>query len=335
MTEADRLAVGVRAAVHALDAALGEHRRALTLAAGRREAQRIPLRREVKAAAQAAALALEQPAERPMRGLRVAETWILVDRARHRLTPGVRAEHGDRELVVTGPGWTGRLILAPGEGPAAAAREAVGVVAAGAAAAPERGAARLALVTAAQRAHAGACLGAAAALAAADRDAAGRHADRARLDACIAELEDRLGARRLGEDAERSGARDRLRQARLHLQTPPEQPYEWLGAWPAALAGPILRDLPEETLDDAQPALVALAGALGGGEPVLALALAPDGEVLAVTPSRALAAAPGGARELPLGEAEPPDGLAEQAPGRLAAVLDLVTAVALLGAPQA
>ena len=72
MSESERVGVGVRAALHALDAALAEHRRALALAAGRRETERMARGREVKAAAQAAAAALEQPVERPMRALRLA-----------------------------------------------------------------------------------------------------------------------------------------------------------------------------------------------------------------------------------------------------------------------
>jgi hypothetical protein len=341
MTEPGRVAVGVRAALHALDAALAEHRRALTLAAGRREAQRIPLRREEKAAARAVELALEQPVERPMRGLRLAETWLIVDRGRHRLAPDVHAEIGERELLVRGADWSARLVFAPGEGRAAAARAAVGRIAAAAAAAPERGAARLRLVTAAVQAHAAASLGAAAALAAADRDAAERHADRGRLDACIAELDGRIGQRRLGEARERADARDRLRQARLHLATAPEQPYAWIDAWPAELAGAILRDLPEDRVEEARPGLVRLAGAPQAADPLLALALADGGAVAAITPRAVVAATAGGAA------VHPPDrvrldgdtlragretltGIAEARPGRLGAVLDLVAAVSRL-----
>src|SRR5262245_14759466 len=80
--------VTVRAAVHALDAALAEHRRGLALAASRREQARMALARDVKAAAAASDEALEQPVERPMRAVRVAETWIEVDRAHHPLTGG-------------------------------------------------------------------------------------------------------------------------------------------------------------------------------------------------------------------------------------------------------
>ena len=41
MGQPERVGVGVRALLHALDAALAEHRRALALAAGRRETARM------------------------------------------------------------------------------------------------------------------------------------------------------------------------------------------------------------------------------------------------------------------------------------------------------
>ena len=149
MTEADRLGVGVRAALHALDAALAEHRRALAVAASRREAERMARAREVKAAAEAAEAALEQPVARPMRGLRLAETWIEADRVRHPLTDAVRADGRGQRARVTGEGWTARLSIAPGDGPAAAAREASPRLAAAAPAAAERARARFQHVVAA------------------------------------------------------------------------------------------------------------------------------------------------------------------------------------------
>jgi hypothetical protein len=326
MTDPGRVAVGVRAAVHALDAALAEHRRALALAAGRREEQRMAHGRAVKAAARASEQALEQPVERPLRTLRLAETWIEVDGARHPLTPGVRAAFAERELLVQGDGWSGRIVVAPGEALAAAARDAVARIEAAAPVAPERGARRLALVIEAGRAHAAACAAAAAALAAADRDALERHADHGRLDACVAELAARLGPRALGEPPETAAARDRLAQARAHLAAAPEQPYAWVGEWPPELAGAILRDLPEDVLEAAHPALVRLAGAVGGSVPLLALAAGTDGAVVAVTPERLVLADGGGARSQALA-GDVPAGIAETQPGRLAATLELAAAV--------
>ena len=121
MSEAEGVGIAVRAELHGLDAALGEHRRALALAASRREAERMVRAREVKAAAQASAAALEQPVERPMRSLQLAETWIEVDRTRRRLTPDVRAEVAGGELRVIARDWAARIVVAPGERPAAAA----------------------------------------------------------------------------------------------------------------------------------------------------------------------------------------------------------------------
>ena len=263
MSEPERVGVGVRAALHALDAALAEHRRALALAAGRRETERMARSREVKAAAQAAAAALEQPVQRPMRALRLAETWVEVDRARHPLTPGVRAEVAGGELRVQGEDWTGRVVVAPGEGPAAAAAEAAALIEAAVPLARDRARARLGRVVAASGAHAAACLGLAAALAAADRDAGERHADRARLDECVADLAERLGPQALVEPAELGAARGRLDQARAHLDSPPAQPYAWLAEWPPAVAGAMLRDLPTERLEPVRGALLRLAGRPG------------------------------------------------------------------------
>ena len=64
MSQSERVGVGVRAALHALDAALSEHRRALALAGGRREKERMARTREVKAAAQTAAATLERTTAR-------------------------------------------------------------------------------------------------------------------------------------------------------------------------------------------------------------------------------------------------------------------------------
>src|SRR5215216_1818405 len=233
MSQPERVGVGVRAALHALDAALGEHRRALALAASRREKERMARTREVKAAAQAAAEALEQPVQRPMRGVRLAQTWVEVDRARRRLEPGMRAEVAEGELRVHGDGWTNRVVVAPGDGPAVPP-------------ARDRARARLERFTAAAQAHAAACLDLARALGAADRDAGERHADRARLDACVADLAARLGPQALVEQAELAAARDRLAQARAHLAKPPPQPYAWLAEWPPEVAGAMLRDLAGE-----------------------------------------------------------------------------------------
>src|SRR5215213_4527484 len=121
---AERGQVAVRAAVQALDAALAEHRRGIALAAGRRERERIARSRAVKAVAAASERAIAQPVERPIRLLRLAETWIEVDRVRHPLDAGVHAALEEGELRVRGAGWSGRIGLAPGDGPAAAAGEA-------------------------------------------------------------------------------------------------------------------------------------------------------------------------------------------------------------------
>ena len=322
----------MRAALHALDAALAEQRRALALAAGRREKERMTRTREVKAAAQTAAATLEQPVERPMRALRLAETWVEVDRVRHPLTPGVRAEVAENELRVHGDGWSGRVVVAPGDGPSAAAAEAAKRIASSVPLAQGRARARLRRFGAAAEAHAAACLALASGLAAADRDAGERHADRARLDDCVEDLADRLGRQALVEQPELVHARDRLAQARAHLASPPAQPYAWLAEWPPEVAGAMLRDLPTERLEPARGALRQLAGAAAAGEPLLALA-AGTAAVAAVTPSRVFIADEEQARVIAPGEIDPEDvsGLDELEPGHLAAVLELVTAA--LGVP--
>src|SRR5688572_3351477 len=337
MSQPERVGVGVRAAVHALDAALTEHRRALALASGRREKERMTRSREVKAAAQTAAATLEQPVERPMRALRLAETWVEVDRARHPLDPGVRAEVMESELQVHGDGWTGRVVVAPGDGPAAAAAAAAKRIDASVPLAQGRARSRLRRFAAAAEAHAAACLGLASALAAADRDAGERHADRSRLDQCVADLAERLGPQALVEQTELAHARDRLAQARAHLASPPAQPYAWIGEWPPEVAGAMLRDLPTERLEPARAALRKLADTAAAGEPLLALA-AGTASVIAVTPSRVLIADELQARALAPGEVEPEAvaGVEELEPGHLAAVLELVTAaVPARPAPEA
>ena len=327
MSRSERVGVGVRAALHALDAALSEHRRALALAAGRREKERMTRTREVKAAAQTAAATLDQPVERPMRALRLAETWVEVDRVRHPLKPAVRAEVAESELLVHGDGWTGRVVVAPGDGPAAAAATAAKRIDASVPLAQGRARSRLRRFTAAAEAHAAACLGLAGALAAADRDAGERHADRARLDQCVEDLADRLGPQALVEPPEVAHARDRLAQARAHLASPPAQPYAWLAEWPPEVAGAMLRDLPGERLEPARASLRRLADTAAAGEPLLALA-AGTAAVAAVTPTRVLIATDEAARVMAPGELVPEEltGLDELEPGRLAAVLELVTA---------
>ena len=51
-----------------------------------RERERIARSHAVKDAAAATDAALAQPVERPMRGVRLGETWIEVERLRHPLT---------------------------------------------------------------------------------------------------------------------------------------------------------------------------------------------------------------------------------------------------------
>jgi len=306
--------VGVRAAEHALDAALSEHRRAVRLAADARERERMARSRAVKAAAAQTDAALAQPVVRAMRGVRLAETWIEVDRERHPLTPAVQARRGEAELRVSGEGWAARLVLAPGEGPARAAQEAAARIEAGAGASVEAARRRLGLAIAAGREHAAICHAAATALAAADREVAERHADRGRIESCAAELSARLGPRRYEETPETAAARARLEQARLSLETTAEQPYAWISAWPKHVAGLMLRDLPHpSTLEAPMRRLLA---ELRGAEELLALAAA-GGGVAAATSVRVLTV-----------DAAEPAALAEQQPGRLAAFAELVRAAA-------
>jgi hypothetical protein len=304
--------VGVRAAEHALDAALSEHRRAVRLAADARERERMARSRAVKAAASKTDAALAQPVVRAMRGVRLAETWIEVDRERHPLTPAVKARPGDAELRVTGEDWAARLVLAPGEGPARAAREAAERIEAGAAASIQAARRRLAHAVATGREHAAICHAAASALAAADQEVAERHADRNRIHACIAELADRVGPRRLDEPPETAAARGRLEQARLYLEAPAEQPYAWITAWPKHVAGLMLRDLTHPA--EVEEPVRGLMGELRGAEELLALAAA-GGGVAAATSARVLV--------VDAAETAP---LVEQQPGRLAAFAELVRA---------
>jgi hypothetical protein len=303
--------VGIRAAEHALDAALSEHRRAVRLAADSRERERMARGRAVKAAAGRTDSALEQPVERAMRGVRLAETWIEVDRERHALTPAVQARLG-ADLRITGDGWAARLVLAPGDGPARAAQEAAARIEAGAHGSVDAARRRLALAIAVGREHAAICHAAATALVAADQEIADLHADHRRIESCMADLAARLGPRRLDEPPETGAARARLEHARQYLQVPSEQPYAWITAWPKHVAGLMLRDLPA-------PATVTgpmrdLLGELRGAEELLALAAAGEGVAAATT-----------ARVLVVG-AEDSAQFAEQQPGRLAAFAELVRA---------
>jgi hypothetical protein len=327
--------VGVRAAEHALDAALAEHRRALRLAADARERERMARSRTVKVAAAACDSALEQPVERPMRGVRLAETWIEVDRARHALTPAVRAQLGEAELRVSGDDWATRLVLAPGEGPARAAREAAARIEAAARLAVDAARRRLGRAAARGREHAAACHAAATALEAADREVAERHEDRARIDACLDELAARLGPRRAGEGPEAVAARARLEQARLYLEAPAEQPYAWISRWPKHVAALMLRDLPMAHSAVVEPAMRRLLAELRGAEELLALAAAGDG-VVAATSARVLVAGPDSATDASVGVTGELQGvtlaLTEQRPGRLA---DFAVLVRAAGAPPA
>jgi hypothetical protein len=326
--EAEQGQVAVRAAVQALDAALAEHRRGLALAASRRERERMEGARAIKPLAAASAAALEQPVDRPVRLLRLAETWIEVDRSRQRLDPGVHAEVQAGELRVRGDGWSARIVLAPGDGPAAAAADAAARIDVAARCVALRARNRLDQVVATGTRHAAACHAAATALAAADRELAERHADHARVAAAAAELEERLGAWRLGEAPELAAARDRLAQARAHLAAVPEEPYAWVGALEPATAGAMLRDLPADRLDGTRDAVVALTAAVRDDEPVLALAATPGGAA-AVTSERVWldgeAHAPEAVEDEQLG------GLAEERPGRVAAALELVRAARRAG----
>lgn len=344
--DAEQGHVGVRAAVHALDAALAEHRRGLALAASRRERERMARGREVKAAARASERELEQPVERPMRALQLAETWVEVDRFRYRLTAGVRAAVVGDELRVWDDGWSARLALAPGEGPAAAAREAAARTEAAGVAAAARARARLERVIEASADHAATCHTAAATLAALDLELADRHGDHARVESCVTELAERLGPRKLGEPAEVAAARDRLARARAHLAAASEQPYAWIAGFPSSVAGAMLRDLPADSLEPARPAVQRLAAALGDSEPLLALA-AGLASVVAVTGGRVLLATESAAEPHVAEDTEIESGslrvagrevaasLAEQRPGRLAAVLELLRAAGAAGRPQA
>jgi hypothetical protein len=303
--------VGVRAAEHALDAALAEHRRAVRLAADARERERMARGRAVKAAAAETDSALEQPVERPMRGVRLAATWIEVDRERHALTPAVQARLGT-DLRVTGDGWAARLVLAPGDGPRRAAQEAAARIEAGAQASVDAARKRLALAIAAGREHAAICHAAATALAAADQEVADLHADGGRIESCMAELAARLGPRRLDEPPEAAAARTRLAHAKQYLEAPSEQPYAWITSWPKHVAGLMLRDLPvPETVAGPMRGLL---GELRGAEELLALAAAGVG-VAASTTARVLVA-----------DADESAEFAEQQPGRLAAFAELVRA---------
>jgi hypothetical protein len=306
--------IGVRAAEHALDAALSEHRRAVRLAADARERERMARARAVKKAAAETDGALAQPVVRAMRGVRLAETWIEVERERHTLTPDVQARLGDAELRVSGEGWAVRLVLAPGEGPARAAYEAAARIEAGAGAAADAARRRLARAVAAGREHVAICHAAAAALAAADDEVADRHADRNRIEASTAELTERLGPRRLAEAAEITAARARLEQARLYLEAAPDRPYAWIADWPKHVAGLMLRDLPDPAAP--QEPMRRLLGELRGAEELLALAAAGAG-VAAATSARVLYVAAAEGAEL-----------AEVQPGRLVAFAELVWAAA-------
>jgi hypothetical protein len=324
--------VGIRAAEHALDAALAEHRRAVRLAADARERERIARSRAVKEAAAATDAALAQPVERPMRGVRLAETWIEVERVRHPLTAGISAQMGEAELRVSGEDWTARLVLAPGEGPLRAASEAAARIKAGSRGAVDAAQRRLHTASELGRDHAAVCHAAATALAAADKEVAERHADRARIESCLDELASRLGPRSYGEAAEVSAARGRLEQARVYLESPSERPYAWVATWPKHVAGLMLRDLPAghpATVEDAMRRLLA---ELRGAEELLALAAAEDG-VAAVTSARVMVAGYEAASDAVLtgpGELRAADGttiaLAEQRPGRLADFAELVRA---------
>jgi hypothetical protein len=324
--------VGVRAAEHALDAALAEHRRAVRLAADARERERIARSRAVKDAAAATDAALEQPVERPMRGVRLGETWIEVERVRHPLTPAISAQLGDAELRVSGDGWAARLVLAPGEGPARAASEAAARIKAASRGAVEAARRRLRTSSELGRDHAAVCHDAATALAAADQEISERHADRTRIDGCLDELAARLGPRTPGETAEIGAARGRLEQARLYLEAPSDQPYAWIATWPRYVAGLMMRDLPAGQPAIVEDAIRRLLAELRGAEELLALAAAGDG-VAAATSARVLVAGYESASDARLtgpGELRAADGttiaLAEQRAGRLADFAVLVRA---------
>jgi hypothetical protein len=324
--------VGVRAAEHALDAALAEHRRAIRLASDARERERIARSRAVKEAATATDAALAQPVDRPMRGVRLGETWIEVERLRHPLSPAITAQLGDAELRVSGEGWSARLVLAPGEGPLRAASEAAARIKAAARGAADAARRRLRMASDRGHEHAAICHDAASALAAADEEIAERHADRARIAGCLDELAARLGPRSPGETAEVIAARGRLEQGRLYLEAANEQPYAWVSTWPKHVAGLMLRDLPAGHPAIVEDAMRRLLAELRGAEELLALAGAGDG-VAAATSARVLVAGYEAASDATLAgpaELRTADGtaipLAEQRSGRLADFAELVRA---------
>jgi hypothetical protein len=304
--------VGIRAAEHALDAALAEHRRAVHLAADARERERIARSREVKQAAAATDAALTQPVVRPMRGVRLAETWIEVERVRHPLTLSTKAQLGEAELRIGGEDWSARLVLAPGEGPLRAASEAAARIKAGARNAVDAAQRRLRTASGLGREHALICHAAASALAAGDRQVAELHADRARIDGCLEELAMRLGHPSPGETADVGATRGRLEQARVYVEGVTGQPFAWISTWPKYVAGMMLRDLTEPTAVEGH--LRELLGELRGAEELLALAAAGDGVVAATSLRVVRVGAPQGAE------------LVEQQPGRLAAFAELVRA---------
>ena len=223
-----------------------------------------------------------------MRALRLAETWVEVDRARHPLAPGVRAEVAEGELRVLGDGWSRpRRRRARWTGPAAAAATAakridasVPLARRAAPARARRSAGRFG--EAAAQAHAAACLGLASALAAADRDAGERHGrPRPRLDQCV--RRDPAPDRRLGPQA--------LVEGRPSSPTPatgsrrraptsparPRSPTRGCGEWPPEVAGAMLRDLPTASEPPgagarlaarrlaAQPRRITIRGRVAGG----------------------------------------------------------------------
>ena len=153
-----------------------------------------------------------------MRGVRLGETWIEVERVRHPLTAAISAQLGEAELRVSGEDWSARLVLAPGAGPLRAASEAAARIKAGSRGARDAAHRRLHAASELGREHAAACHAAATALAAGDGEVAQLHADRTRLDNCLDELATRLGHRTPGEPAEVAAARGRLEQARLYLE---------------------------------------------------------------------------------------------------------------------
>ena len=247
-----------------------------------------------------------------MRGVRLGETWIEVERLRHPLTSSISAQLGEAELRVSGDDWSARLVLAPGEGPLRAASEAAARIKTGSRGAADAARRRLRSASELGREHAAECHAAATALAAADREIAELHADRARLDGCLDELASRLGRRAAGESAEVVAARARVEHARLYLEAPHEQPYAWVASWPKHVAGLMLRDLPEPAAVEGP--MRELLHELRGAEELLALAAAGDGVVAATSMRVVRVGAPAAAE------------LVEQQPGRLAAFAELVRA---------